>query len=623
MAPKDFLRQPILMAVLLCALTTSAAAQTTNQQQSRQPAKVFRSEITVTATGVETEADEVPVPTTVISRQDMDDAQVENVAELLRRVPGITVMRSGDEGKVTSVFTRGTESDHTLVLFDGVRLNSPYFGGYDWSTLSTAGLERVEVARGPYSALWGADAVGGVVNVIPQRGHQGFGFNLFAEGGQQGWQRYEGDLVFGGKHLGIYASGLYRTGDGELENEDFKTEQGLLDVGWSWDNGSRLAVVYQNVDTETGIPFIDPLTPSPNRRQRAEQQLLAVPLRFAIVESWSLELTGSKVERRFEFEDPDDPYFYTESETLADTTEIRLASHHDFGDHRLTWGAEWREDEVTDSSVFGVNLHEQTVETTSGFLQSVIEASDRLSMIVGARWDSTGEWGSKVSPRVHLGWTMSPTVTLRAGYGQAFRAPSLGELYFPYTGNPELQPEESASFELDLVYIPLNNRSRWQLNLFSTDLDNLIMFDFASYTNQNIASAEIRGVELAIESELTEVSHQLLQLTYLDTRDDAGLTLLRRPEWSGSYTLGGLLLEALRGDFTVLYMGSRADVDPVTFQRTQVDGFFTFQLSLAWMMSESFELTARALNLTDQDYQEVLGYPAPGRRIMVGFRLHL
>jgi vitamin B12 transporter len=156
------LLRPVRVASLLLALAavTPAAAQTSG---GSYPAS-FADDITVTATGIATEAIEVPVPTTVISKQEMEDSQAENVADLLRRVPGLTVLRSGDEGKVASVFTRGTESDQTAILFDGVRLNSPYVGGYDVGLLTTSGIERVEVARGPYSALWGADAIGGVIN---------------------------------------------------------------------------------------------------------------------------------------------------------------------------------------------------------------------------------------------------------------------------------------------------------------------------------------------------------------------------------------------------------------------------------------------------------------------------
>jgi outer membrane cobalamin receptor len=507
-----------LTLVVLCTLSSSAIGQTVNPYRPK-PATTFESEITVTATGIETETEEVPAPTTVISREEMDDAQVENVAELLRRVPGLTVMRSGNEGKVTSVFTRGTESKHTLVLFDGVRLNSPYLGGYDWSLLSTAGLERVEVARGPYSALWGADAVGGVVNVIPQRGRDGTAASLFAEGGEDGWQRYEGDVVLGTEHFGLYVSGLYRTGDGELDNSDFKTEQLLADIGWSWgERGSRLAVVFQDLESEAGIPFVTPGVPRLDRRQWTRQRLLAVPFRWSPSAEWTLDLMGAEVEREFTLRDPEDPWGLTDTEAI--TTQARLASHHTLGAHTFTWGGEWREDEVTDSSSYSTNLEEVSSEVTSGFLQDVWQAGNRLRLILGLRWDDTDAWGDELSPRFHLGWMMTDQLELRVGYGEAFRQPSLSELYLPCCGNPDLQPETSTSYEVGLAFSRPDGHARWELNLFATDLDNLVQWDSVNYTNRNIGTAEIRGAELAVESAVTNASRQLIQITWIDTSDD-------------------------------------------------------------------------------------------------------
>jgi vitamin B12 transporter len=608
--------------ILLGTAASIARAQSVSPYTyNPQPTQVFESEITVTATGVEVDSQEVPAPTTVISREEMDDAQADNAADVLRRVPGVTVMRSGDEGKQTSVFTRGTNSNQTLVLFDGVRLNSPYIGGYDLSLLTTAGLDRIEVARGPYSALWGADAVGGVINVIPQRGQNEPAAHLLGEWGETGWERYQGDVTLGGQHLGLFLSGFYRTGDGELENSDFSTEQVLLDLGWSWGKrGSRLAVIAQDLDTETGIPYVTPGVPTLNRRQETAQRLVAVPLRWAIGDHWAVEVVGSSIEREFSFRDPEDPFGLTDTDTSADTVQARLASHHTFGGNTLSWGGEWRSDEVTDSSNLGTNLDGTSSDVTSAFLQDVWQASDALRLIIGVRWDDTERWGDELSPRLNLGWKMSKTLELRVGYGEAFRQPTLGELYFPLSGNPELEPETSASYELDLVYTPSRGKTRWQVNLFATDLENLIEFDFASFLNRNIGTAEIRGAEAVVETRLTGVSYQQIQLSWLDTSDEAGDPLLRRPEWSGSYTLGGLLWYHLRGDISLFWVGERDDVDPETFERTAVDDHFTVDLALAWEVTSGIELTLRVRNLLNEEYQEVLGYPAPARRFMGGIR---
>jgi vitamin B12 transporter len=583
----------------------------------------FEEKITVTATGEPTEAKDVPAPTTVISRAEIEDSQAENAADILRRVPGMTIMQSGNEGKAISAFTRGTNSNQTLVLFDGVRLNTPYFGGYDLSLLTTSGLERLEVARGPYSALWGADAIGGVINAIPRNGHSGFNMTLFGEGGETGWRRLNGDLTLGGKHLDLYLAGLYREGDGELENDSFKTTQGLLNVGWNFGKASRLAAVVQNVEVETDIPFATPGVPSPNRRQKTEQQLVAIPLRWALGEKWHLQLTASQVERTFTFSDPDDAWGLTDSTTNADTSGARLASNHIWGSHTVSWGGEWREDEVTAASNFGTDLDRVTDEIVSAFLQDVWQMGKKVQLILGARWDDTESWGSQTSPRFHIGWKLSATTELRAGYGEAFRQPSLGELYFPVSGNAELLPETSKSWELDFVMTPKSGKTRLQLNLFSTDLENLIEFDYLSYTSQNIGTAEIRGVELVMESALTSDFSQLIQVTWTDTRGDSGEQLLRRPEWGGSYTLTGSMWEGIRGDLTLIYVGARDDIDPTTFERIEVGGFATLDLAVAWQISKTFEITGRAINLLDREYQEVRGYPAPRRRFMAGIRLRL
>jgi vitamin B12 transporter len=584
------------------------------------PDTTFGSEITVTATGTESEVEEVPVATTVITRDQMDDAQTESATELLRRVPGLAVARSGGAGSVTSVFTRGTNSNHTLVMLDGVRLNSPYYGGYDWSLPTTTAMERIEVARGPFSALWGSDAVGGVINVIPQRRAEGFGGRLLAEGGEDGWQRFEATAGVGGGGFDLQASGYQRSGDGFLPNGDFEGDQALATAGYSWGRGSRIGVLYQDLSSEIGIPFADPTTPTPNRRQTTEQQLMAVPVTWSLTKSWRLELVASRTEREIDFSDPDDPLGYTFSTTQADTDQARLASHHTLGGHTISWGAEWRDDAVTEIGTFGTSLDDVSETTSSAFVQDHWRIGNQLHLLAGLRWDDTDSWGSTVTGRIDLGWRLADTFELRGGWGQAFRAPALGELHSPVGGNADLEPETSDSGEIGIVYTPLKGHSRWQLNLFVTDIEDLIDYDFATLQNVNVGTAEIRGAELVWEQGALDVIRWYLQATYLDTEGDDGLPLLRRPEVSASWTLNGDIGRGWSGDVTVLWVSSRDDVDPVTFERTESSSYTTINVAVAWRGWGAFSLTARALNVLDAEYEEVLGYPAPGRRFMAGAR---
>jgi vitamin B12 transporter len=197
----------------------------------------------------------------------------------------------------------------------------------------------------------------------------------------------------------------------------------------------------------------------------------------------------------------------------------------------------------------------------------------------------------------------------------------VGELYFPFSGNPELEPERSDSVELGVTCFA--GGSRLQANLFATRVDNLIEFDFASFAFANVSEAEMRGAELAWDVPISSKLMSLLQGTWLDTEDADGLTLLRRPEWSASWTLHGRLSGRLRGDLTLLWIGSRADVDPVSFERIELDSHLTGNLALAYELLRGLELTLRLHNLSDERYQEVAGYPAPGRRLTGGLRWRL
>lgn len=581
----------------------------------------FEGQITVTATGSEEVVDEVPLAVTVIDREEIEATQEESVAEMLRLVPGLTVMRAGGDGSATSLFTRGTDSDHTLALFDGVRLNSPYFGGYDWSQLPTFGLERIEVARGPFSALWGADAIGGVVNVVPMRGSDGLSASFFGEGGQESWKRFEGAVGWAGNGWDVYAAAFKREGEAHFENSDYDNQQVLLDAGWSWGSGSRVAVLVQDLESDIGVPFTDPVSMTPNRRQRSDQRLIAVPVRVKVNDRWNFELVASQVERDLAFRDPDDPWGFTWADTVADTQQARLASHHRLGSHDLSWGGEWREDEVSDVSSFGTNLAKDTSDVTSAFVQDVWLVHPDVQVIAGVRWDDAEEWGSEVSPRLSVGWNVGGSVQLRASYGESFRQPSVGELYFPFSGNPELEAEQAESVEAGLTWFV--GDARIQANVFSTEVDNLIEFDNARFTFGNIAQAEMRGAELAWSAPVSGHLVSMFQTTWLDTENAEGDPLLRRPEWSASWSLHGELLEHLRGALSVVWVGSRDDIDPISFERTELSSHFTAHLSLAYEVIEGLEITLRAYNLADREYEEIAGYPAPGRRITGGLRWKL
>ena len=212
-----------------------------------------------------------------------------------------------------------------------------------------------------------------------------------------------------------------------------------------------------------------------------------------------------------------------------------------------------------------------------------------------------------------MGFQATDVVEVHASYGEAFRQPSVGELFFPFSGNPDLDPERSQSAELGLGLRP--GKHRIDAAVFTTDSEDLIDFNFATFSFANVEQVEINGFELSWSAPVSKAVDSTLQATWLDTEDQDGLELLRRPEWSSSLSFNGRIGERVRGDLSVLYVGERADIDPVTFARTRIGSYVSAHLGVSYELIAGLEVTARVQNLADEDYEEVAGYPASGRAL--------
>lgn len=575
---------------------------------AQQP--TFSETVVVTASGEEESLDATAAAVTVLDQEEITRSREASLAALLRRSSGVTVLRSGLDGGVTSLFSRGTNSTHTLLLFEGIRLNDPYFGGYDWSLPLTAGVGRLELVRGPYSALYGADALGGVVQLFAPQG-SGSSWQVFGEAGSGRWQRYQAGVTLGTAKWDMAVHGVERRGTGELVNDDFWGKAFTFSAGVRPGEGSRLGVLVRASRSRTEIPFSGAQA-TPHRVTAAEETLLGLPWRFQLSPTLQVEGHLARVEGNLSFRDPDDPWGYTAADTTKESWQGRVALRARFGRHRVQLGGEWRQDEVTAGSSLGPALTEKKQTIRSLFLQDRLSLGKSSELTAGLRWDRAGVW-EELSPRVT--WSV-PLASGRVwvAIGKGFRAPSLGELYYPYSGNPSLQPERSRSVEVGAS----QTLGPWLLQLvpFANRITNLVDFDYTTWRFNNIAESRQKGVELSAER---RQQHRLVRLAgmYLEAEDGAGRRLLRRPQWSGSFTLGETWPWGT-GELSLLYVGRRPDLDPVTFARVEQGGFFTANLAAQLAISDLFSVTVRVENLADRAYQEVRGYPAPGRRVFVG-----
>ncbi len=613
-------------------------AQSVQSVQSAPPADAtppaYDEAIVVTATLEEEAGDEVPATVTVIDREEIEERQEASVADLLRTVPGVDVARSGSPGKAASVFVRGANSNQTLVLWNGVELNDPYFGGFDWSFLSTEGVERVEVARGPFSALYGSHAIGGVVQVLTGGPP---GARVTVEGGSDDYRRA---AASGGFERGAFrfdVAGHARRGEGRLDNDFFDGEEATARAHWTVENAwgpaagtLGVGLVARANHAEIGLPYDFAEAPAPERVQERETGQLAVPVSW-VSESgrWDVDAQVGHTRTDLALRDPGNPF--DESETDADRTAGRLVVTRRFAlpgteGSDSSWaavGGDWEREEVTAVTSFGTPLDGRSQSNRSAFGELFLR-SGRWIADVGLRHDDHEAFGGETTFKASGSVAIAPALRLRGGYGEGFRAPSLGDLYYPGFGNPDLQPETSESYELGADWTPeAAGEGRWRLSLvgFATDFEDLIVFDFVSFLPQNVGRARSRGVEAAVGYSRPAVAARV-SATWQDAEDlDTGEPLLRRPEQSASAVVTWRPGIAAARDWTFdaagRYVGARADFGRDLPSHTVVD------LAAAYRWTEHLQPRVRLENALDEEYEEVAGFPAPERTWVIGLALGL
>jgi len=603
-------------------LVAPLALRADDPPSAKDDSSVYKEKIVVTATALPETLDETPASVTVITRKEIEERGARDLVDVLREVPGVSVSRYGSSGKGTSLFIRGGSSQQALVLWNGIEISDPYFAGYDWGQFSTSGIDRVEIVRGPFSALYGSDAMSGVVNIITTPGSPGMHVDVSA--GERG--------LLDGRVGGTTISGDWtldgtverREDDGWFTNDDLRQTSITAGARWHGSDTFSAGLFGRWSDYELGIPFneqfgIDHLVPSPARRQEGRELQIAIPLDGRLgVAKWNLTL--SQTDHDITLRDPDDPFgFIFQTETSVTrrahatmTVPTRIGT--------VVAGAEASRARVDDDSTFGVNLAGETRDSRSLFVEDRLSrslAGGAIEMSVGGRWDDFDTFGSEVSPRFAIAWRRGAN-KLRGAWGRSFRAPSVGELYFPFSGNTDLSPERSRSWEVG-VERDLR-RGRASLTWFHSSYDDLIVFDNASYRFENIGAATTRGVEVAIDGRIAARWHGGLAYTWLDTSQaGSGEPLLRRPKHSGSVNLGweGDRASAM---LTMIRTGSRADILPVfPYDRIVASAWTTVDVRGSWRFRE-IQPYVKVENLLDERYEEIAGFPSPGRRAIVGLR---
>ncbi|MGK2856698.1 MAG: TonB-dependent receptor plug domain-containing protein [Thermoanaerobaculia bacterium] len=618
-----------LLLVLVLSLIGSLASGADLPAGAVEPdasssASTYSDQILVTASAIEEPLSSVPAAATVITREEIEERGASFVADMLREVPGLYISGSGSPGKAASLFTRGSNSTHTLVLLDGVEVNDPYFSGFNWGSFSTTGVERVEVVRGPFSALYGSDAMAGVVNI--RTDSVWTGLRIDAATGENGLLDGRIDGAWAGGAWRVAGAVSHRDDDGFADNDDFSQE--VADVSARWSNGPmRLALRARLDQYELGIPLNtnasgDALIASPNRRQDGHELQLTLPFAHELG-AFSYEVTLSKNGREDNFEDPDDPFGFNFAETDSETSRAHVLTTTRTRHGALLVGGEFERAEVDDVTSYGVNLDDTLRDATSLFAEwrgGHELGRGRLELSAGVRTDDFDTFGRETSPRLAAA-LVAGRHKLRAAWGEGFRAPSIGELYFPFFGNEALDPERSTSWELGWDVEVGSGAAT--LTWFDSDFDNLIVFDNANSRFGNTGAATTSGIEAGLRAPIGRGFSGSVSYTWLDTEQTStGEALLRRPEHSGSASLAWAS-SRVKAHLVVTHGGERDDVRPVfPFDRIADEAYTVGELGAEWNLG-AFRPYVVIENAWDESYEETAGFRAPGRRALIGVRYSL
>lgn len=605
---------------LLLATAASLALSTPALAQQAEEAEV--DEVIITATRLSAPIDVTP-GAYVINEAEIEQSGAAFVSEVLSEVPGVSLYSQGSPGGVTSVRLRGAGQDKTLVLLDGVALNDPSqpAGGYDFASLELADISRIEVLNGPQGSLWGSDAIGGVI-ALTSRELDGARVSL--EAGSEDTLNASAAIGVAGDRgaFGISLSALRTDGiskadeaDGNPEADPFEAYSaglnGRISAGFLTLEGRvRYQDAHAHIDGYPAPAYLLADTPEVSDTETASGFLRASMSLFGFDQS--LTWMASTIDRSIAggaF-----PSRYTGERTAwrwqAENAQLtdRLG---------LVVGLE-REDAQGDLSTGDA----EELGATSAFAAVRFDATDRLTASLSARIDDPDEYDAETTFRAGLAYDLGGGFTVAGSWSQGFKTPTISQTLcdfcFSFSPYPELRPERAEGFDLGLAWRSADDRIGLRATAFRLEVEDEIVFFFDVMTFDsyyvNVARTESTGVELQGDIRFGQGFGLIGSYAYTDAQDQDGDRLLRVPEHSGSVTLdwsGG----AWRGALTVRGESDQDDAGGVR------DGFVIGRFAGGYQLTDNVELTLRVENLTDERYQEVLGYGETGRAAYAGVRL--
>jgi vitamin B12 transporter len=604
----------------------------------------------------------------VITRQQIQQMQPFSLTEVLRQVPGVDVVQNGYLGGTSSIFIRGMNAGHTLVLVNGVRLNDPIAPDRTFSYLdqiSPDSVERIEVLRGPQSTLYGSDSMGGVVNIITRQGEPGKP-TLYAKltAGSQG--TLQQDIALGSQYRDKLKSFLHVTRQDVRGISAASNRYGITSFGTAYNNAERdgyhnTTITARTEYTPTQNLSLDVATLFTRARfdldsfggyRGDDPNFTGANRTFTLNGGSRLQLFEGRYEqvtrlaysdiRRENFNEPD----VLNSGKSHDRYRGKLLNfdfQNNFYLHRtntLTAGLnvqhEWGDSYFRSLSIFGPFNSEaqlRSATNTAFYVQDRISLWDRWFTTLGYRMDHHNRFGNHHNFRADSIYTVKQTGTrLKGSFGTGFKAPTLSQLYGAFGANPNLRPETSTGWDVGIEQPLIENKIQVGATVFQNQVRNLIDFrsqGFATFYT-NVEQARMQGIETYIASQPFQCLQIRSTYTYTDTKDlgpstTQGDPLLRRPRNKASLNINYQPVKRLNVNLDITHTGQRSDLDFFSFpaQEVKLKAFTLINLAVTLALSDHVSLYGRVVNFLDTPYETVKGYGNPRISAYGGLKMAL
>lgn len=597
------------------------------------------SDVVVTANRTTTPGLEIASSYSIISGEELRSSNKPFLLEYLRDVEGISISQQGGTGKLTAVFTRGANSNHTLIMVDGVKVNDPSSPNntYDLSSLQTDNVDRVELVRGPQSTLYGSEAIAGVINITTRNGSGSNQIYVNAEGGSNKY--YKGSAgISGSLDKFYYSAGASRIQTdgisaankkyGNTELDGYENTAANAKLGYRFSDNFDLDLLYRYTKANNDLDQSSKFGDDPNYTYDLNEHIFKSTLNASFYDNkWSQKIWAAVVDRKTIADDQPDQYRPMESSiNKADGKRVTFGWQNQLTflkDHVITAGIE-TEEETASSSYYSESewgpyesvFPEQSVRTTGIYVQDQLNLNNNFFASVGFRFDDHEKYGGKFTYRIAPAYFVGVTGTkIKASIGTGFKSPTLFYLYDPLFGNPELNPETSVGWDAGIEQFLISNRLSIGVTYFNTKFEDMFNFD-ENFKTINVDRAETNGLEFF--ASLTNFHKFTVNLNYTytiaedlsDGVTEENKTLIRRPEHQASLNIKYSPVSNMDFAVAARFVGDREDNDFSTWPSARIilPNYTLVDIFASYDLLDFLTIYGRVENLFDEDYEEVLYY---------------